>query len=1318
MESFLDIVEERNSKGQICVSPYFNTNGRDLMLKGGEFYAIYDVESGMWSTDEEAVIQYVDAEIIKRYQEDKVKNDEAVYVPVLMSKSKTHKLGEFKIWKGQLPKDWHYIPLDSCITLDDEVVTYKDYRSKRLPYHIAKGPHKAYDKFMDTCYSPEERSKLEWAIGAIFTGDSKKLQKFMVLYGNPGTGKSTFLNILQQLFAGYWAIVDVDALVNRNNQFGTAAFKNNPLVCIQHDADLSKIEKNDILNSIVSHETIFVNEKNKSQYPLKLNSMIFIGTNEVVNIQSTKQGITRRMIDVYPTGKTLDIDEYDECMSQIPFELGAIAAHCIDFYTKNKEKYLKYRPKEMIQKSNVLQNFVSDKYFELADPDNDPISSKVLYDMYKKYIEEGGYAYKTDIRRFKEAMREYYREFKERAYIDNQQYRNVFIGFRRELFEDEEAEREEKMVEIGKNYRFQLEKTAGNNVLDQFLAKFPAQYANSEGHPQFKWENTRTKLEELDTTKEHFVKVPENLIVIDFDIRGEDGEKNLEKCLQEANKWPLTYAETSKSGGGLHLHYIYDGDVNKLSSIYSEHVEIKVYKGNSALRRRLNLCNQAEIAHISSGLPQREEVKKMVSSDVIFNEKALRTFIRRNLNKEYHPATKPSMDFIYKKVEESFAANQKYDITDLRPAIVAFAANSTNNGDYCLKLAAKMHYKSDEPSEYVKNDGDIVFFDIEIFPNLFIICWKIAGEGKKVVKMINPSAEEVEKLLKFRLIGFNNRKYDNHIIYAAIQGYTIKQLYTLSQRIIGNDSLNSSFSEAYNLSYADIYDFSTKKQSLKKWEIELGIHHLENSYPWDEDVPKEKWEEIAEYCANDVIATEAVFNNNQADFQAREILAKWSGLSVNHTNRQHTTRIIFGDDRHPELVYTDLSKEFPGYKFDPYGIDPSEYNGYDPNDKKTWHVGGKSLYMGEDPSEGGYVACIPGMWFNVALLDIESLHPHSAIELNIFGKYTKVFKEIVDLRLAIKHGELDTARKMLGGQFAEFLQDAGQAKQLANALKIIINSVYGYTSAKFGNPFKDPRNVDNIVAKRGALFMIKLVHELRDRGITVCHVKTDSIKIPNATPEIIDMVKKFGKRYGYTFDHEETYDRMCLINGSTYIAHSCYGKHEGQWVAVAAQFQHPYVFKKLFSHEPITFDDMCETKSSNTALYLLHSDNGDEDVGDDAYKFIGKVGRFCPIKEGCGGGLLLNKKSDATYAKQLKAWEQRRADGKTVGMPPAMYSAATGTDGYFWEDAEIVKALHKENEIDTDYFRKLCDDAIAAIEEYGNFYDFVEGHIDNISSVA
>ncbi|WP_143675482.1 hypothetical protein, partial [Streptomyces sp. JV178] len=80
------------------------------------------------------------------------------------------------------------------------------------------------------------------------------------------------------------------------------------------------------------------------------------------------------------------------------------------------------------------------------------------------------------------------------------------------------------------------------------------------------------------------------------------------------------------------------------------------------------------------------------------------------------------------------------------------------------------------------------------------------------------------------------------------------------------------------------------------------------------------------------------------------------------------------------------------------------------------------------------------------------------------------------------------------------------SKPLADAMKLVINSTYGYTAAKFPNPARDPRNKDNIVAKRGALFMVDLLHAVQEQGFTVAHIKTDSIKIPNATPEIIDFV--------------------------------------------------------------------------------------------------------------------------------------------------------------------------------------------------------------------
>ena len=220
-----------------------------------------------------------------------------------------------------------------------------------------------------------------------------------------------------------------------------------------------------------------------------------------------------------------------------------------------------------------------------------------------------------------------------------------------------------------------------------------------------------------------------------------------------------------------------------------------------------------------------------------------------------------------------------------------------------------MRFKSKEELEKEEapyEETPIVFYDVEVFPNLFLVNWKARGKDKPVVRMINPKPHEIEQLLKFRLVGFNCRRYDNHLLYGCLMGFTNEQLYKLSMRIIEGDR-NAFFGEAYNLSYTDVYDFAAKKQSLKKWEIELGIHHQELGLPWDQPVPEDQWEKVAKYCDNDVIATEAVFEELAGDFTARQILAEIAGMTVNDTSNSLTTRIIFGKERHPRLIYTDLA---------------------------------------------------------------------------------------------------------------------------------------------------------------------------------------------------------------------------------------------------------------------------------------------------------------------------------------------------------------------------------------------------------------------------
>ena len=1335
MFDFMMITTRATKEGVLEIKPKFIIKkSKDLMIRGGDFYAIWMEDQNLWSTDEDDAVNAID-----KYLEDFKKEKEKTFAG---------SIHVYYLWdseSGMIDK-WHkycqkqmrdnYHTLDNKLIFSDTNVKKTDYASKRLSYPLIPCETPGYDKLMSTLYSPQERRKLEWAIGAIICGDSVKIQKFEVLYGAMGTGKSTVLNIIQMLFDGYYCVFDAKALGNPNSSFALEPFKTNPLVAIQHDGDLSRIEDNTRLNSLVSHELMTVNEKFKSSYSNKFRCFLFLGTNKPVKITDAKSGLIRRLIDVSPTGNKLKPKEYKSCMDKIPFELGGIACHCRDVYLEDPGIYDNYTPITMLGASNDFYNFVLDSYYIFKKEDG--VSYKSAWAMYKEYCEEAKVPYPFSSRVFKEELKNYFKEYHDEITDNGEKVRSYYKGFRYDKFEI--SSKDESEPEEASSW---LELKQQKSIFDEVCCNYPAQYASDYETPRKKWSTVTTTLKDLDTSLLHYVKIPEIHIVIDFDICDKDGNKDFEANLKEANKWPKTYAEVSKSGKGIHLHYIYTGDPKKLSRIYDDKIEVKVYVGDSALRRKLTLCNDLPIAKISSGLPLKGD-DKVVSWDGIQNEKMLRTMIKKNLRKEYHAATKPSIDYIYDLLEDAYSRGIPYDVSDMRGVIAAFAAGSSHQADYCLKLVGKMKFKSESEVKQIEAEKDtLIFFDCEVFPNLFLVNWKAAGKDQKVVRMINPKPSDIEDLLQFRLIGFNNRRYDNHMLYARMLGYSEKEIYELSQKIVASpkgEGQKYMFREAYNLSYTDVYDFCSKKQSLKKWEIELGIHHKELGLPWDQPVPKERWEEVAKYCDNDVIATEAVWNARQADFVAREIQVELvkalhgiTNVSVNNTTNELSTLIIFGKNRNPQdqFNYRDLSKPVGSNQYKDYqekfGSD-YEFHIFKPDGIPTFKVyhgedlpdgysilpffpgykfeKGVSTYLGEEIGEGGKVYSEPGMYVNVWDGDVSSMHP-STIEMEmLFGpKYTKVFSEIKKARVAIKHKDFDTAAKLLGGALAPFLNES-QAKDLAQALKIVINSIYGLTSARFPNAFRDPRNIDNIVAKRGALFMTLLKSKVQKLGYQVCHIKTDSIKIPNATESVKEFVIKFGKEFGYDFETEAEYKRYCLVNDAVYIAKD----KDGKWTAVGAQFQIPYVFKTLFSKEPIKFEDMCETKAVTSALYL-DMNEGCKDVSEleaqrdkllkkdpnfdpteidekiaegHNYIFIGRVGSFCPVLSGAGGGWLCREAVDNKTGKKK-------------------YVSATGAKGYRWMESEMVRELGKRDSIDISYYRRLVDEAIETISQYGDF---------------
>lgn len=394
MSDFFKIDTRPGKRGVTEIYPKFIVGKpNDLMIRGSDFYAIWMEERGLWSTDEQDVIRTIDREL-RTYADEYQKTHNNGFHVLYMWDAESGMIDNWhKYCQRQMRDNFH--PLDEVLIFSNTPVKKESYASKRLPYPLEPGSINAYDELMGVLYSPEEREKLEWAIGAVVNGASKEVQKFIVLYGDPGSGKSTVLNIVQKLFEGYCGVFDSRALGSSSNAFALEAFKSNPLVSIQHDGDLSRIEDNTRLNSLVSHETMLVNEKFKSQYPTRFNCFLFLGTNKAVKITDAKSGLIRRLIDVTPTGNKLPAKKYLDLVDKVNFELGGIAWHCKEVYEANPRRYDDYIPTRMLGASNDFYNFMLDSFYIFKKEDG--VSLKRAWAMYKDYNAETNFRGSLDV---------------------------------------------------------------------------------------------------------------------------------------------------------------------------------------------------------------------------------------------------------------------------------------------------------------------------------------------------------------------------------------------------------------------------------------------------------------------------------------------------------------------------------------------------------------------------------------------------------------------------------------------------------------------------------------------------------------------------------------------------------------------------------------------------------------------------------------------------------------------------------------------------------------------------------------------------------
>ena len=1238
------------------------------------------------------------------------------------------------------------------------------YATSKLEYVPTEGGEaSAYNMFIENQLEFDSIPKFEWIMGSLFSNCIKDNEFMVVAKGEKKTGKTTLLNFVKECLGDlkeksestYSMPVDLKEITSGGSSHATEVFLKHKLFMYTDDIDLRRMKNIDQLNMLCTKSTMSVNPKGRPHTEIQFDGLLWVNTNYETGFDPS-DGIGRRILEIKFKANRLEPQLFKKVRSDMSKEIPIVVNKWIKTYKEmGVDAFSNMKvSEETMRYGSPIYRYMTDcsrieRYSKINDytPDQQDnwINGTTAYTDYKQWCEDEGSTPVPGLF-FYEEMKSYFSEYHGRGIRmpSGQQWNHAYGGtFNPDINFNSRVTVLDMTLEDYNEYRMNnlpdwlKLNHFGYSPLEKMWADCPAQYGTAD-HPTIPWccEDKLRTLSDLDTSRVHWVNPTdgywEHHIIIDLDIK-KDGNKCRELNLKRAATFPPTYAEFSKSGAGVHLHYLYDGDVLELAPIIEEDVEIKVYSGKQSLRRKNAGHNAHEIATIPVGyLPKKsaEEIARAKARQAdldIKDEGHLRNLIKKAISGDTNMVShNQNTRWICTLLETAWnTPDLEFNMEPYKDDIYAYAAESSHHAgqlkillDGChfmsqnyktLSLATVPHPVMDinddtAPIEMVKNDSSVdvgnkapskkkppIFFDLEVYrnTNLLVYCVMLPENDpeeymRNMQVVWDPDPDLCRKLLRSkRLIGYNNRAYDNHIMYAKSIGMSPEEVYDVSQGIITNQP-KAQWPHAWNSCDLDLYNLSKKAgkaQSLKKWELELDIPHEEMEWDWNEPLPDELREIVEHYCINDVFATTQVYYALTDYVNTQYILADITGLDSARATNKMTEALIFGNDPNPQLVYTDLSEEFPGYHFEvckskeehkaylaklsDEGVDMSQLTTWDKDDDETGYKI-VSTYMGVGVGEGGYVWSNPGYYENVVTFDVASMHPHSILALNMFGDYTKNFKDLLDARLDIKHKDFESAKKRFGGALAPYLENS-DPDILAKALKVVINSVYGLTSArKQKTRFLDERNIDNICAKRGSLFMVGLLKECQARGIEVAHVKTDSIKLVNPSEEAKEFVLNYGKQYGYTFEVEDVFDRICLIDRAQYIAFG-----EGHWHAKGAQFLNPVVFKGLFTGEELTLDDRAIIKESKKGPIYMVDSSGNA-------KFVGKCIKVVCVTNG------------------YDCMKMQEGEDKL--------SYVTGCKDHKWIEYSAIKELPWEEwYIDESYYEDILKETINIIEQFVPF---------------
>lgn len=454
---------------------------------------------------------------------------------------------------------------------------------------------------------------------------------------------------------------------------------------------------------------------------------------------------------------------------------------------------------------------------------------------------------------------------------------------------------------------------------------------------------------------------------------------------------------------------------------------------------------------------------------------------------------------------------------------------------------------------------NVVVCDVECYQNYFLVTLYSPQKDKYAfVSMLDGEIIEgsikglMTAIRKYTVITFNGDFYDYLMISAFINGYGNKMLKKLSDHIIQNHVPSWKVYREYGIN--NVFKDTIDIMPVCPLEASLKIYAGRNETKVLKDLPMEPdsiitaddMAEIKFYCQNDVKMTHELYQFLQDEINLRIVLSNEYSIDLRSKADAQIAEAVIKAEM-SKLGNIKPARARSSYRYimpanikltNPGCIELADIyqrGAYKLN--STGHVyftfpDGKSDYM-ITIGNTSYTCGIGGIHSNeksvvvysndvtvVKDADVASYYPNTILNNGYTPEhlgevFLKVYKSIVARRLEAK---------------------AKGDKNVANSLKIVINSSFGKFGSKYSSLYAPNLVIQTTIT--GQLTLLMLIERLENAGISVVSANTDGIVSyykRDMESEYKAIIHQWEKETGYTMELTE-YSVLASRDVNNYIA--------------------------------------------------------------------------------------------------------------------------------------------------------------------------------------